>query len=159
MFIKTQALSDKMKSVRLALTLCIILTLGFIFTQSMLPSEIAGKESDAVSGILSSLLPPGSALSDLVENNMDKIAHFTEFSALGFFVSLYICFFAIAPIKTGALSLLFAETVAIFDETIQIFSGRNPDINDVWCDLLGFFTLSVITYLAFFTLKWLLKKE
>ena len=49
--------------------------------------------------------------------------------------------------------------MAFVDETIQIFSGRNPDIKDMWSDILGFLTLSIITYVAFFLVKRLLKKE
>ena len=44
------------------------------------------------------------------------------------------------------LNVLFSGfTVAFFDETIQIFSGRGPMIADMWIDLGGFVCGSLIT--------------
>jgi VanZ family protein len=159
MFKKPSELVGGVKILWYTLVALIIFNLIFIFTQSSLPSEVAGEEAGTVTDIVVEILPDDSPAEDYAENNMDKIAHFTEYASLGFFVSLFICFFGLQPQMLAPFSLLFAEVMAFIDETIQIFSGRNPDIKDMWSDILGFLTLSIITYLAFFLVKRLLKKE
>lgn len=159
MFKKPSELVGGVKILWYTLVALIIFNLIFIFTQSTLPSEAAGEEAETVTDIVVEILPDDSPAEDYAENNMDKIAHFTEYASLGFFVSLFICFFGLRLEILAPFSLLFAETMAFIDETIQIFSGRNPDIKDMWSDILGFLTLSIITYLAFFLVKRLLKKE
>jgi VanZ family protein len=137
----------------------ILLNLVFIFSQSLLSSEAAGEEVDTVTDIIIEVLPEDSAAADYAEDNMDKIAHFTEYAVLGVLVSLFVCFFGKRLEILAPVSLLFAESIAFIDETVQIFSGRNPDVKDMWADIFGFFTLSLITYVAFFLVKRCLKKE
>lgn len=152
MFKSFESLSAGMRIFRLVILICIILNIAFIFFQSSLSTEKATEESDAVKDAISEVVPPESEIKDFTDNNMDKIAHFVEYGMLGFLVSSYIVFFAVKPLKTAALSFLFAETVAVFDETIQFFSGRHPDLGDVWCDILGFVVISLLTYAATFVL-------
>ena len=159
MFRKPSELIGGMKVLWYILVALIVFNLIFIFSQSMLSSEAAGEESGAVKDIVVEILPDDSPAEEYAENNMDKIAHFTEYASLGCLVSLFICFFGLQPKILAPISLLFAETMAFIDETIQIFSGRNPDIRDMWSDILGFLTLSIITYIAFFLVKGLMKKE
>ena len=159
MFRKPSDLAGGMKILWYILVALIVFNLIFIFTQSSLSSEVAGEEAGAVTDIVVEILPDDSPAEEYAENNMDKIAHFTEYASLGCFVSLFICFFGLRLEILAPFSLLFAELMAFIDETIQIFSGRNPDIKDMWSDILGFLTLSIITYLAFFLAKRLLKKE
>ncbi|MBQ8302183.1 MAG: VanZ family protein [Clostridia bacterium] len=148
MFKSFESLSVGMRALRLVILLGIILNIAFIFFQSSLSTEKATEESDAVKDAISEVVPPDSEIENFTNNNMDKIAHFVEYGMLGFLVSSYIVLFAKNALKTAAFSLLFAETVAVFDETIQIFSGRHPDLKDVWCDILGFVVISLLTYAA-----------
>ena len=159
MFRKPSELVGGMKVLWYILVTLIVFNLIFIFTQSSLSSEVAGEEAGTVTDIVVEILPDDSPAEEYAENNMDKIAHFTEYASLGCLVSLFICFFGLRLEILSPFSLLFAEVMAFVDETIQIFSGRNPDIKDMWSDILGFLTLSIITYLAFFLVKRLLKKE
>ena len=159
MFIKTSLLSRNQKIKRIILSLLIVLTVGFIFFQSTLSPEVAGQESEAVSGIISDALPPDSPSAQYANENMDKIAHFTEFGLLGLFVSLYICGFAAAPMLLAPASVIFALSVAIIDETIQIFSGRTSDFADIGADVLGFFIISMIIYIAFFAIRCAKRKK
>ncbi len=159
MFIKPSQFTGTKRLLWYALVIMILLNLVFIFSQSLLSSEAAGEEADTVTDIIIEVLPEDSAAADYAEDNMDKIAHFTEYAVLGVLVSLFVCFFGKRLEILAPVSLLFAESIAFIDETVQIFSGRNPDVKDMWADIFGFFTLSLITYMAFFLVKRCLKKE
>ena len=66
---------------------------------------------------------------------------------------------ATLPLKAAGFSVIFGHTVAFLDETIQIFSGRGPEIRDVWIDTFGFISISLMTYAAFYFIARLVKKE
>ena len=159
MFISKGFLSKRQLSFKRILTLMIVLTICFIFTQSLLPPEIAAKESEVASDIVADILPSDSAAEQYAENHMDKVAHFAEFGLLGLLVSLYICAFAIKSALVGILSIVFNFVIAAFDETIQIFSGRMSDINDVMFDMLGFCAVSMVVYLVYYIFIKSKKKE
>ncbi len=140
----------------IALRVLIPLTLAFIFIQSMLSPAASGQESDAVAGFLSNIFPQDS----FIIKNLRQLAHFAEYGILGAEISLYICLYVKNIIPSSLASLGAAQSVALVDETLQIFSGRVADLRDVWTDFLGFFTLSLITYLVFFFVKSLkIKKD
>ena len=135
------------KALKIALLLLIAGTIAFIFTQSMLPQEQSAQQSDKVGDILEEIIPPETPVGGYVQENVRKIAHFVEFAVLGVWVALYLILF-LKKYVYAALSYLFALVLALFDETIQIFSGRGPDVIDVWIDFAG--------YASFFTLVFLL---
>ena len=112
-------------------------TLVFIFTQSVIPPEQSAEQSDKVGDILEEIITPETPVGGYVQNNVRKIAHFVEFAFLGLWVSLYVFFFLrkwFYALSSYAISLI----TALFDETIQIFSGRGPDVVDVWIDFAGY---------------------
>ena len=68
------------------MTLCCALTavcLAFIWGNSLLPGEISGAISDQVEHVLEMLLPEGEVLPEESVFPLRKLAHFTEFTALG----------------------------------------------------------------------------
>jgi VanZ family protein len=142
--------------IRILLISLIVCTLAFIFGQSMLSVEESTENSDAVGGFIAEILPPDTPVGSYVQNNIRKIAHFTEFFILGCEMSVYILLFHRR--KLPIISAYFiALTTALIDETIQIFSGRGPEISDVWIDFFGFassHTLIIsVCFLAFFIRK------
>ncbi len=142
----------------------IIITVGFIFVQSMLTPEASQKESDSVGEVVEDVIetvaPGNETLLDFVNKNIRKIAHFAEFGALGFeaaaLVFLWYCYrrriLEKIQISENALPLLFrcllsfnfGLLVAVFDETIQLIVGRGAEVRDVWIDMFGFSSLFVI---------------
>ena len=136
--------------------LCLIAaTLLFIFVQSILPPETSGAESDAVGDFIGEIIPPETELGGFVQINLRKIAHFVEFSALGLEASIYLVFFT----KNRNFKLFSFPTAlitALFDETIQIFSGRGHSVLDVWIDFSGFVFASVTVYFVYYLTKRLL---
>ena len=153
MFIKSNFLSTKQKVVRAILGIAILLTMAFIFVQSILPPEVANAEADIASDIVEEVIGEDSAAAEVATDNIDKIAHFTEFGLLGFFVSLYVLLFAKRLILSFVSMIGFASATAIIDETIQIFSGRTPDAADVLFDVIGFSVISILTYIVFFVIR------
>lgn len=125
------------------LLIMIVATLAFIFIQSLLPPEKSSEESSTVGEIIGEIIPPETPTGEYIQTNLRKLAHFTEFALLGAEMSLYILLF-VKHIKYSLLSLPSALLVALFDETVQIFSGRGPAIKDVWIDFSGFVFSAVI---------------
>lgn len=108
--------------------------LCFIWGNSLLPGEISGRISDAVKAILAFLLPgevPGVTTGGGL---LRKIAHVTEFAALG--ATLAWRFGMLEKRKISAL--VYGFGAACVDETIQVFvPDRGPGIRDVAIDTCG----------------------
>ena len=131
---------------KVALIVLMIGTVVFIFVQSCLPPEVSSAESEAVGGFIASIIPEDTKLYDFVIEYIRKIAHFTEYGLLGIEIAVYIAFF----VKDKKKYLCMTPTVPFFvgfiDETIQCFSDRGPMIEDVWIDIGGFITFSLIAW-------------
>jgi VanZ family protein len=121
------------KRVRLSAWLICCL-LCFIWGNSLLPGKISGALSDALKNILAHLLPgevPGVTTGGGL---LRKIAHFTEFAALG---AAFVWRFGMLE-KRKIMALVFGFGVACVDETIQAFvPDRGPAIRDVAIDTCG----------------------
>lgn len=133
------------KAVKATLIFLILVTLSFIYIQSMLPREQSSKESDAVGDIVAGIVPPETKPGAFLQLNLRKVAHFLEFALLGGEITLYILLFMRRGIVIY-LSLISAPIVALLDETIQIYSGRASSIIDVLIDTSGFLTAAAIFY-------------
>ena len=145
-------------AVRIVLIVLIVLTIGFIFGQSMLPPEESSAESDAVGEFVGEIIPPETKPGEFVQVNIRKIAHFFEFALFGLELSLYAVIFLREKsfiLKTYAFSLF----VALVDETIQIFSGRGPSVFDVWLDFFGFSTFASLVYITAFAIIFFRKSK
>lgn len=108
--------------------------LCFIWGNSLLPGEISGAISDWVKSILAMLLPgevPGVTSGGGL---LRKIAHFTEFAALGACLAWR---FGMLE-KRKIMALVFGFGTACVDETIQAFvPDRGPSFKDVAIDTCG----------------------
>ena len=120
---------------RLRLSVWLITALlCFIWGNSMLPGSVSGALSDWVRGILAMLLPgdvPGVTSGGGL---LRKIAHFTEFAALGACLTWR---FGMLE-KRKIMALIVGFGVACVDETIQVFApDRGPSLKDVAIDTSG----------------------
>lgn len=117
--------------------LCIGLTaccLVFIWGNSLLPGEISGAISDSVKRMLAELFEQGEPSPESSGFLLRKMAHFTEFAALG----LCLCWLFGMLGKGWRLPFLCGTAAACADETIQIFiPGRGPGLRDVCIDVCG----------------------
>ena len=136
------------------LTLIVLLTVAFIFYNSSLPPEQSAEQSGAVGGIIAEIIPPETELGGFLQKYIRKIAHFTEYGLLGIELAL-MCVFLVKRRMPFALgSLFFAGTVALVDETVQIFSERGPTVSDIWIDIGGFLFFSALAYLVLALIKF-----
>lgn len=119
------------------------LNLLFIWGNSLLPGEVSGAFSDWVKGILAAVLPAPEA-PDGGGFLVRKMAHFTEFAALGMCLG-WLC----AMLNKGKILPFFSgAAAACVDETIQRFvPGRGPGIRDVCIDAAGVLTGLALLYL------------
>ena len=135
--------TDKRLRICTALLIC---NIAFIWGNSLMPAEISQAFSDWVKALLTSLLSGGSSgSSEGGSGVLRKIAHFTEFSALGFLLS-----WRFGMLKKGWRPAFVCGAVsACIDETIQIFvPNRGPGIKDVLLDCSGVLTGMLILYLG-----------
>ena len=116
------------------LRLCAVLLigiLGFIWGNSLLPAEISQAFSDWVKQLL---FPASGAAGKVGSGLLRKIAHFTEFTALGTVLGWL---FGMLE-KKLYWPLLLGTVAACVDETIQCFvPGRGPGIRDIAIDAAG----------------------
>lgn len=128
------------------LTVLILLTLAVIWGHSFLGKEASSEESGFVMELVTPVLEVVVGKGNVTEYLVRKLAHFTEFLLLG---TELLCFFALRRDRKDALLLALTHSlfVALTDETIQIFSGRGPMIQDVWLDFSGA-TVGALTALA-----------
>ena len=145
------------KYLRIVFYIAILTTLVFIFVNSALPPEKSGEQSDKVSGIIAEIIPVDTDIGNFIITNIRKIAHFTEYGLLGIIVSLYVLIYTRKRVAFGFGSLLFALVVGFTDESIQILSGRGPSVSDIWIDIGGFATYSLLTYASVIAIYYLVK--
>ena len=121
------------KRMRLCVTL-LICCLVFIWGNSLLPGWISGAISDFAKKILELLFAQGEPGPENGGFLLRKLAHFTEFTALG----MCLCWLFGMLGKGRLLPLFCGAAAACVDETIQIFvPDRGPSLRDVCIDSGG----------------------
>ena len=133
------------------------LTLAVIWGHSFMPVSSSEEESLQVGAWLTPFLELFVGSGRVTDHLVRKLAHFTEFAALGFCMS---GFYWNLPWKKPALRLpaSFGSCVlaACIDETIQVFNpGRGPGVKDVLLDSCG----AAFGILLFLLLRWSLEKR
>ena len=123
---------------RMVLCVCLlVINLAFIWGNSLLPGEMSGALSKWVHTLVGMLFPNGGETSQS-HGFLRKLAHFSEFCALGAVLSWL---FAMLKEKKWAFlvpSMVCGCLAACADETIQRFvPDRGPSIKDVMIDLAG----------------------
>ncbi len=115
--------------------LCVALLtaiLIFIWGNSLLPGEISAAFSRWVGRLL------GFTGTGTGGGRLRKIAHFTEFCALGMCLRWLFGMLLRSKLRPVLLPLGTAFLTACIDETIQMFvPGRGPGIKDVGIDTMG----------------------
>lgn len=143
---------DKIKKIFLYILIAaIVLTVLFIFSNSLKPKDQSLEDSNAVGGIISSIFPPDSDIGKFILEYIRKIAHFTEYGLLGIEMALLVIFYFKKRIRAGLISLNLSLVVAFIDESLQYISERGPAISDVWIDVGGFMFFSLIVYAIAFS--------
>lgn len=122
--------------------LLVVLTVGFIWSNSFFSQTESAEQSSRVLEIVRRFFVGiGAEHTNLflfVEKYIRKIGHFSEYFLLG---SETVFLFFWKDFRFGLQkfwnSLSLSVTVAVVDESIQIFSGRGPEVRDVLIDSSG----------------------
>ena len=122
----------------------IVMLLVFIWGNSLLTGEMSMVFSDWVKELLSFLFSGEGSGAGTGSGLLRKIAHFTEFTALG----CLLCWRAGMLKKQTYVPFLWGAAAACIDECIQIFTpGRSPMVMDVLLDSCGVLTgLLLLTF-------------
>ena len=142
---------DKLKAIILIImTLCVV---AFIFMHSL---TLSAEESGAVTDWLTNLIP-----FQLTDHIVRKMAHFTEYSVLGFVTSFTVYSFFKKPTGGIFIKLFVTLFTAVIDETIQLnVPGRSGQVTDVLLDFSGAVTgIIVSTLLILIYLLYKKRKE
>ena len=144
-----------MKRTKLRLALCgafLAAVLTFIWGNSLLPGKDSGELSGFVGTVLQAILPFLDLQSEQGMHILRKLAHFSEFAALGLGFTWLWGMLCEKKLPSLALPLLCGFCAAAIDETIQIFSpDRGPSVKDVLIDTAG-----VVTGIVFLSLVHML---
>lgn len=144
---------NRRRAAGILLWILLAATLTFIFTRSMKSAEDSSAESLRVLALVRPILQP--LFGDVTEHIVRKLAHFTEYCALGMELSgLLICFRRLNP-HMFLHCLSFAFFTAAIDETIQIFSQRGSQLQDVWLDFAG----AVVGIAVVCAIGWLFRRR
>lgn len=117
------------------------LILAFIWGNSMLTREVSG----AISQVVASILGGGSGTTSEGHYLVRKLAHFTEYAALGTVAHLLFDSLTADRCKKYVTISLIGVATPLVDETIQIFSSRGPALSDVWIDVGGYIVGVLLT--------------
>ena len=128
--------SARFRAVIFTLTALMIL---FAWIHSCFPADLSSMESKGVFQIIYNCLHMFGAGVELTEHIIRKLAHFTEFTAIGgLLLSCAYCFDRTRPYRFTVPVLFTGLTAALIDESIQLFvEGRAGMIADVWIDFGG----------------------
>ena len=117
------------------IAILIAFTLVFIWSNSL----VGSKESNAFSGWVERWLKPlvdpqGQIPAKTFDYEVRKAAHLIEYAILG----ALLVWVTVPTSNRNVWLLLFTVLLtAVVDETIQIFTGRTSQVQDIWVDFLG----------------------
>ena len=145
---KENSTSLRFRIIVFVLTFSVI---AFAFIHSSMPSEVSGDESESVMNVLQSILNFFGFKGELTDHLVRKLAHFTEYTAMGMlFVSCAYSFDRIRPYKYYSQILLSGLATAVCDETIQLnVPGRAGMVTDVLLDFSGVITGALFMLIVF----------
>lgn len=144
----------------------IILTLCFIFGNSLQNVEDSTKTSEGVVEMVEKLPPVQQAIEEerltyggLVEI-VRSLAHVTEYALLGAEIMILALLLGLAPLKMWLWAVLgICMVLGIIDEGLQSLSDRSPELVDVLKDMLGSVIGGSLVLGAYFGVKRIFVKK
>ena len=131
-------MTKKRKAAVAVLTVLLLANLCFIWGNSLVSRSDSHDLSVGVLGFLPGFLRDLFPDQEQLVHIARKLAHFTEFACLGGLSCGLLA--ATRAVKRHPFFHVWAGGffVAAIDETIQIFTGRGSQLQDVWLDFAGF---------------------
>ncbi len=122
---------------RVFFTAALVLCIAFIFRNSLEAAAASTARSREAMDLVNRALGKVH-LGPLSEHIIRKLAHFAEFTLLGFLLMMCLRVYTQRFVRHTAWPLLGGMTVALSDETIQLrIPGRTSQVTDVWIDMAG----------------------
>ncbi len=122
---------------RILFTVLVLLTIVFIFRNSLESGVLSSARSQAVTATVNHHLGR-IGVNPLSNALVRKLAHFGEYLLLGFGYALCLRVYTRHYIRHISWPLLLGLAIANMDETIQAYvSGRSSSLRDVWIDFAG----------------------
>lgn len=131
----------------------LIINLLFIWGNSLPDKASSKKSSTEIVEIVKPILEPVVGSGNVTDHLVRKLAHFAEFYSLGVILTLLLIVRDKVRLQPILNILYFGFFVALTDETIQLFTGRGSQVQDIWLDFIGF-----VTGIGFILLIFLLAK-
>ncbi len=151
-------MSKKRRVFTVVIAALILLTLGFIWGNSLLSENASSTESEAAHAFLKDFLDAVFGKDVITSGVLRKLAHGAEFFVLGAEVCALYALIA-APKTTGYLQLLqYGVYVAVIDESLQLLSSRGAEVKDVLIDFGGYVCATVI-FIAVTSIVKLIKNK
>lgn len=118
----------------------------FAWIHSCFPASLSSMESEGVFLLIYRFFGLFGAEPALTETLIRKLAHFSEFAAIGALLTCCAyCFDRMKPQRFEFAVLFTGLISAVIDETIQLFSeGRAGLVTDVWIDFGGVVSGSLV---------------
>ncbi len=139
--------------IHVVLIVVLVLTVGYIFSNSLPDQQTSTVQSENVSDAVQSVLGTLAGNPATFGSRIRKLAHLVEFALLGLELALLfrrrLC---LPPVFVALL-------VALMDETVQIFTKRGPQVQDVWLDFVGGCIGLAVGWAAYRLYGWLRKKR
>ncbi|MBQ3284374.1 MAG: VanZ family protein [Ruminococcus sp.] len=144
-------MKDKKRMIaRVILTVLTVAAIAAIFYNSSLSAVESTEQSSPLTDWINSILASLHFPFTLTEKFIRKLAHFSEYSALGILLSTTVYLYRRDRKKTLLTALPIGAAVAVCDELIQLFpAGRSCQVSDMVIDTCGiaFGTLIVLLFI------------
>lgn len=115
-----------------------VLTVAFIFSNSLEASTVSSVKSQSVTGGLNQLLDWLRLDISLPDGLVRKLAHLAEFALLGLWLALSLTAATNRVLPHLSWPLLAGLLVPVLDETIQLHvPGRSSQVTDILIDFSG----------------------
>jgi VanZ family protein len=120
------------------LIILILLTLAFIWGNSFATIEESEQQSEKVLDDVKPALETVVGSGNVTEHLIRKLAHFVEYLVLGVMLALLFALLGRHRLQDIVNCAFIGLLAALIDETIQLFTDRGPQVQDVWLDFIGY---------------------
>ena len=152
-------MSKTRKIFAILLSFTILLTLIFIWGNSLKTVTESGEQSSEVYSAFTPLLNLIFGEGTITHSTFRKLAHVFEYFVLG--VQVFALMLVIKGLKYINLLFIlpFGIFVSVIDECLQLISNRGASVTDVFIDLIGFMLSGVIMAILTLIIKSKINKK
>lgn len=128
---------NRKRTLTIVLIVLILATIAFIWSNSLQSIPESRARSLGVLAQIKPFIEIFVGQNNVTDNLVRKLAHFIEYGVLGCSLALMLILRKRVRRQQVINCAFAAMTVALTDETIQIFTGRGSQVKDVWLDFAG----------------------